>query len=73
MKKIMGLALASSMFCAALSIESCSGKKEETQPVASSDSSAAFEFEADRFADLQVLRYRVNGFEKLSLQQKKLA
>jgi dipeptidyl-peptidase III len=35
--------------------------------------SAPFEFKADRFADIQVLRYRVAGFEKLSLQQKKLA
>lgn len=33
----------------------------------------AFEYKADRFADIQVLRYQVPGFEKLSLQQKKLA
>lgn len=32
-----------------------------------------FEYEADRFADVQVLRYRVPGFEQLSLPQKKLA
>ena len=32
-----------------------------------------FKVIADRFADLQVLRYRVPGFEELSLQQKKLA
>lgn len=32
-----------------------------------------FEFKADRFADIQVLRYRVPGFEQLSLQQKTLA
>ena len=34
---------------------------------------APFVIEADRFADVQVLRYQVPGFEKLSLQQKKLA
>jgi dipeptidyl-peptidase-3 len=34
---------------------------------------APFEFKADRFADIQVLRYRVPGFEKLSLKQKQLA
>lgn len=34
---------------------------------------SAFEFKADRFADIQVLRYRVPGFEQLSLQQKTLA
>src|SRR5215216_1099366 len=32
----------------------------------------AFEFKADRFADIQVLRYRVPGFEQLSLKQKTL-
>ncbi len=32
-----------------------------------------FTYEADRFADIQVLRYQVPGFERLSLQQKKLA
>lgn len=34
---------------------------------------AGFEYEADRFADIQVLRYQVPGFEQLSLRQKKLA
>ena len=32
-----------------------------------------FEFKADRFADIQVLRYRVKGFEEFSLEQKQLA
>src|SRR5688572_25025343 len=32
-----------------------------------------FKYEADRFADIQVLRYQVPGFEKLSLRQKQLA
>src|SRR4051812_42977432 len=32
-----------------------------------------FEFKADHFADIQVLRYRVPGFDQLSLQRKKLA
>ena len=31
-----------------------------------------FNYQNERFADLQMLRYRLNGFEKLSLQQKKL-
>ena len=34
---------------------------------------SAFEYKADRFADIQVLRYEVPGFDRLSLQQKKLA
>ncbi len=32
-----------------------------------------FVYKADRFADIQVLRYQVPGFEQLSLPQKKLA
>jgi dipeptidyl-peptidase-3 len=38
-----------------------------------SSSSDDFEVVADRFADVQVLRYRVPGFDELSLQEKKLA
>jgi dipeptidyl-peptidase-3 len=43
--------------------------------VAAADAGRAmpFEFKADRFADIQVLRYRVDGFEKLTPKQKQLA
>src|SRR6476620_8900795 len=40
------------------------------EPTAESDE---FKVVADRFADIQVLRYRATGFDQLSLQQKKLA
>ncbi|MES2604482.1 MAG: dihydrofolate reductase [Pseudomonadota bacterium] len=33
---------------------------------------APFEYEADRFADIRVLRYQIPGFDQLSLQQRKL-
>ena len=33
----------------------------------------SFDVKADRFADIQVLRYQVPGFDDLTLQQKKLA
>jgi dipeptidyl-peptidase-3 len=33
---------------------------------------SAFDYTVDRFADIEVLRYRVPGFEALSLQQKQL-
>lgn len=33
---------------------------------------AQFNYNVDRFADLQVLRYQVKGFDELSLQQKEL-
>ena len=32
-----------------------------------------FEVDAERFGDLQVLRYQIKGFDELSLQQKQLA
>jgi len=32
----------------------------------------SFVFEADRFADIRILRYQIPGFEELTLQQKKL-
>ncbi len=32
-----------------------------------------FEYVVDRFADLQILRYKVSGFERLDLRNKKLA
>ena len=31
-----------------------------------------FNYQDERFADLQLLRYRLNGFERLSVQQKVL-
>src|SRR5262245_47036989 len=34
---------------------------------------ARFEVKEDRFADIQVLRYQVHGFDQLSLKQKQLA
>ena len=34
--------------------------------------SESFNYIVEQFADLQLLRYRVDGFEKLSLKQKKL-
>ncbi len=42
-------------------------------PFVQATESGRFNYEADRFADIQVLRYQVPGFEQLSLQDKKLA
>ncbi|PTY03757.1 dihydrofolate reductase [Opitutaceae bacterium EW11] len=45
-------------------------------PLARGESAApngGFNYKADRFADIQVLRYQVPGFENLSLRQKTLA
>ncbi len=45
------------------------GEQVTTPTIADVDD---FQWEVDRFADLRILRYRVPGFEKLSLDQKKL-
>src|SRR5688572_20309200 len=44
-----------------------------SNPTTSARSEEEFQVVADQFADIQVLRYRVPGFDQLSLQQKKLA
>lgn len=41
-----------------------------TAPVA--EATAPFAYEADRFADIRILRYQIPGFDELSLQQKQL-
>jgi dipeptidyl-peptidase-3 len=41
--------------------------------LSAADADQGFKYEADRFADIQVLRYQVPGFENLSLRQKQLA
>jgi dipeptidyl-peptidase-3 len=56
-------------------IISCKPKSSETKE-ANADSTAvkdSFNFMADRFADIQMLRYRVQGFDELSQKQKQLA
>ena len=46
------------------------GKEAGTDNSSVQDNS--FEYTVDKFADIEILRYRVPGFEDLSLQQKKL-
>lgn len=52
----------------AMAFTACDGKKDKTAEVKQED----FNYVVDQFADLQVLRYRVPGFEQLSLNQKQL-
>jgi dipeptidyl-peptidase-3 len=54
------------MAIAALILSSCKDVKKE---VAGAED---FDYPVERFADLQILRYRVPGFEELSLKQKEL-
>jgi dipeptidyl-peptidase III len=47
---------------------SCGNKKE----AGNSEVKDTFKYKAEQFADVKILRYQVPGFEKLSLNQKKL-
>jgi len=58
---MMGLALGSSLLFA------CNNQEEKTE--AATDD---FKVVADEFADIQVLRYQIPGFDSLTLQQKEL-
>jgi dipeptidyl-peptidase-3 len=69
MKKLVPAAIG---LVTALWMVSCNSDQQHQEKPAQ-QTEAAFEVEADRFADIQVLRYQVPGFEKLSLQQKQLA
>lgn len=47
-------------------------KKEETTEVVVEENDSNFVWKAEQFADLQINRYRINGWDKLSLKQKQL-
>ena len=48
------------------------GKKTVTETIADDIDYTTFEYKVDRFADIEILRYPVSGFNSLSLQQKEL-
>lgn len=52
----------------AMTLLACAGQKAEQAEVLPGD----FKYVADQFADLQILRYQVPGFESLPLKQKQL-
>ena len=51
----------------AIAFTACTGNK-----TASLEKAQSFSYEVDKFADLQILRYQVPGFESLTLNQKQL-
>lgn len=53
----------------AMAFTACKSDQKTTEAVSNND----FEYVADAFADLQILRYEVPGWDKLTLQQKTLA
>lgn len=56
-----------------ISIASCSQTPQTQEKTEKKDSVPQTEIIADHFADIQMLRYTIPGWEELSLQQKKLA
>jgi dipeptidyl-peptidase-3 len=69
-------------FAAVIVLSGC-GPQQPAQPVAESANEPAivaietapeaFVVQADKFADVKILRYRIKGFDELSLQEKRLA
>jgi len=56
------------LFFASIMLQACQNRPSDTP----TEPQAEFQVLADQFADLQVLRYRIPGFENLTLQQKEL-
>ncbi|NDV78900.1 dihydrofolate reductase [Dysgonomonas sp. 511] len=68
MKKIVLIAMAG----LSLILTGCNGNAKGTESNASDLVPTDFKYEVDEFADLQILRYYVPGFNNLSLEQKEL-
>ena len=61
---------------AALLLAACGQSQAPVDATEAHDKTAAapeFDIHVDRFADVEVLRYQIPGFNELSLQEKKLA
>lgn len=66
MKKIILSIMAASM------ITSCTNNSNKTSTEKNTVNADKIDYTVDRFADIEVLRYHVPGFESLTLQQKQL-
>src|SRR6187549_2216465 len=72
--------LLSAVIAGLLLLTACGGNESvapvtEQVPAATTEAAvtpAPFVYEADRFADIRILRYQIPGFDQLSLQEKKL-
>lgn len=65
MKKTLVL----TMTALSITLSSCGNKDAKTSDTTSNEE---FVYEVDAFADLEILRYQVPGFEQLSLEQKEM-
>lgn len=63
--------------CLAAAFAGCTSTPENTpeteEEMLDNSSTTDFKWQTEQFADLRILRYQIPGWEKLSLQQKKLA
>lgn len=57
---------------AIIALASCSKKEEEAAPALFTPEIEDFDYVVDRFADLEILRYRVPGIENLTVKQQEL-
>jgi dipeptidyl-peptidase III len=56
----------------AVGLASCQSNSASTDVEETNSDSTSFDVKVDRFADLQILRYQVPGFDKLTVKQKEL-
>lgn len=66
MKKIFAIGMTALVFA------SCAPDKQQTSSHLAAPAPENFNYVADQFADMQVLRYRVNGLETLTLRQQEM-
>lgn len=72
--KIIRMKLTNLLLAGALcSMVACNSGKNKTESGTAQVEDTAFDYMADRFADIQVLRYKIHDFDKLSLKQKQLS
>ncbi|MEZ4936055.1 MAG: dihydrofolate reductase [Crocinitomicaceae bacterium] len=71
-KKFITLSLAGLFLASCGEGEEKTDEKNTKENKETSTSNQDNWYKLDRFADIQVLRYKINGFDKLSLNQKKL-
>jgi dipeptidyl-peptidase-3 len=67
MKKLLMAGLIASMV-----LQSCGDATNDTKKVDEKPAASEFNYLAEQFADLKIVRYQIPGWEKLSLKQKKL-
>lgn len=58
--------------CSEAPLDSGAGQAESEFNLAGQAEITEFEYEADRFADIRIMRYPIPGFDDFSIQQKKL-